>query len=170
MLAKGSKALMPYDFYSNKCFVNAGIVAEHLTQLRREEVLCSRRQEGKDDGVVVRTETSIEARSQQSEDLLDKEIGLIRRIMLKGSQRKTSARKRSRSSSKMKTGTDYESVASGARQHKIWRPGEKQQATTNGNLQHKVWDPGIHRSEHVIRGSWVYDAGASRPSPFVNME
>jgi len=36
VLAEGSKALMPYDFYFNKCFVNAGIVAgaeEHLTQL-----------------------------------------------------------------------------------------------------------------------------------------
>lgn len=36
VLEEGSKELMPYDFYFNKCFVNAGIVAgaeEHLTQL-----------------------------------------------------------------------------------------------------------------------------------------
>ena len=33
VLAEGSKALRPYDFCFNKCFVNAGIVAgteEHL--------------------------------------------------------------------------------------------------------------------------------------------
>ena len=36
VLAKEDKALMPFDFYFNKCFVNAGIFAsteEHLTQL-----------------------------------------------------------------------------------------------------------------------------------------
>ena len=36
MLAEGSKALRPYDFCFNKCFVNAGVIArneEHLTQL-----------------------------------------------------------------------------------------------------------------------------------------
>ena len=36
MLAEEEKALMPYDFYFNKCFVNAGVIAgveEHLTQL-----------------------------------------------------------------------------------------------------------------------------------------
>jgi len=177
MLAKEYKALMPYDFYSNQSLVNAGIVAEYLTQLssqmQGEEVFCSRRQEGMDDRVAVGTETRIRARSQQVtgqteqavlaqqaarnqlfEELLDKEIDLIRRIMLKASQWKTSARKRSSgSSSKMKTETDYESAANGARQHKIWRHGEKHQATTNGNLPHKVWDPGIHRSEHMIMRS-----------------
>ena len=60
VLAKEDKALMPSDFYSNKCFVNAGIVVEHLTQLRsqmkEEEVFCSRRQEGMDDWVTVRNE------------------------------------------------------------------------------------------------------------------
>lgn len=70
ILTMGSKALRPYAFYFNKCFVNAGIgTEEHLTQLssqmKGEEVFCSIRQEGMDDQVVVRTETSIEARSQQ---------------------------------------------------------------------------------------------------------
>ena len=124
MLAEGNKALRPYEFYSNKCFVGAGIGAEHLTQLWREEVFCSRRQEGMDDWVAVRTETSIEARNQESEELLNKEIELIRRIMLKVSHRKTSARKRSnRSSSKRKTVEDCKSAASGAMQNKVWRPG-----------------------------------------------
>jgi len=106
------EALMPCDFYSNNCFVSAGLTEE------------------------------------AGESLLDKEIDLIRRIMLKGSQRKTSARKRSsRGSSKRKTAEDCESAASGAKQHKVWRPGEEEQTKTaaNGNLQHKVWDPGIHR-------------------------
>ena len=65
--------------------------------------------------------------------------------MLKVSQKKTSARKRKRSSSsKMKTETDCESAVSGARQHKIWGPGEKQQTLedVDDNLQKKVWDPG----------------------------
>ena len=78
--------------------------------------------------VGVRTEQAILAqqveKNQQLEDLLDTEIELIRRIMLKMSERKTSARKRcSRSSRKMKTETDCESAASGARQHKVWDPG-----------------------------------------------
>ena len=90
----------------------------------------------------VRTE---EARNQQPGDLLDREIELIRRIMLKVSQRKTSAKKRS--SSKMKTKTNCESVASEARQHKIWRPREKQHTTAqiDDNLQNKVWDLGGQR-------------------------
>ena len=54
---------------------------------------------------------------------------------------KTPARKRS--SSKMKTETDCESAASGARQHKIWRPGEKQKTVDiDDELHNKVWDPG----------------------------
>lgn len=51
---------MPYDFYSNKCFVNAGIVVEHLSQLRsqmkEEEIFCSSKQEGMDDWMVVKAE------------------------------------------------------------------------------------------------------------------
>jgi len=54
-----------------------------------------------------------------------------------------------RRSSKRKTTEDCESIASGAMQHKVWRPREKQQtkAATNGKLQHKIWDPGRKRSE-----------------------
>jgi len=160
--------------------VNVGIVAstgEYLTQsssqMKGEGVFCSRRQEGMDDRVAVRTETSIEARSQrvtvqteqavlaqqaarnqQLEELLDKEIELIRRIMLKASERETSATKRRRgSSSKMKTETDYESAANGARQRKIWGPGERQQVTTDGDLQNKVWDPGGQGKKSMIRRS-----------------
>ena len=60
-----------------------------------------------------------------------------------------------RRSSERKTTKDCESIASGAMQHKVWRPGEEQQieAVTSGKLQHKIWDPGIHRSEHMIRRS-----------------
>ena len=51
--------------------------------------------------------------------------------------------------SKRNTIGDYESIASGAMQHKVWRPREKQQikATTNGELQHKIWDQGKQRSK-----------------------
>ncbi len=97
--------------------------------MKGEEVFCSRRQEGMDDWVAVRNEkvrTEKVVLAQQEARNQDKEIQLIRRIMLKVSQRKTSARKRSsRSTNKMKTGTDCESEASGAREHKIWRLGEK---------------------------------------------
>ena len=110
----------------------------------KEEVFRCRRQEGMDDWVAVRTEwvrAQQTTRNQQLGDLLDREIELIRRIMLKVSQRKTSARKRS-SSNKMKTETDCKSAVSGAIQHKIWRPGEKQQTTDiDDKLQNKVWDP-----------------------------
>ena len=100
--------------------------------------------------IEVKTEQAVlaqqKARNQQPGDLLDREIELIRRIMLKVSQRNTSTRKRS-SSSKMKTETDCESAASGARHHKIWRPGEKQHTTAeiDDHLQNKVWDPGRQR-------------------------
>ena len=80
ILAEGSKALMPCDFCFNMCFVNAGIVAsaeKHLTQLNSQlkgkEVLYSRRQEGVDDRVAVRTETSIEARKQQATVQIERE-------------------------------------------------------------------------------------------------
>lgn len=65
------EALKPYGFYYRNCSVNVGIVAgaeEHLTvlssQMKGKEVLCSRRQDGVDDRVAVRTETIIEVRSQ----------------------------------------------------------------------------------------------------------
>ena len=64
------------------------------------------------------------------------------------SQRKTMARKK-RSDNKRKTVADLEGRASGALQHKIWRPGEQQQITTTiekltskERLQNKIWDPG----------------------------
>lgn len=140
---------MPSDFYSNKCFVNTGIVAEHLTQLssqmKEEEVFYSGKQEGMDDWVAVRNEkVRTETRServtvqteqavlaqqanQQPGDLLDREIESIRRLMTKESRKKPAvARKRSsRSRNKMKIETDCESAASGARQHKVWDPGRQ---------------------------------------------
>ena len=86
---------------------------------------------------------------------MDKEIELIRRIMLKVSQKKTSANKRSSRRSKRKTAEDCKSTTSGAKQHKVWRPGEEQQtkAAANGKLQYKIWDPRKHRDEHMIRRS-----------------
>ena len=59
-------------------------------------------------------------------------------------QKKTTMKKQS-NGSKRKTTTDCESIASGAMQHKVWRPGEQQQTTTTTAkdiLQNKVWDPG----------------------------
>ena len=74
--------------------------------------------------------------------------------MLKASQRETSTMKRSSGSiSKMKIETDYESAANGARQRKIWGPGERQQVTTDGDLQNKVWDPGGQEKKSMIRRS-----------------
>ena len=77
--------------------------------------------------------------------------------MMKVSQRKISTRKRSSSSNKRKTKRDCESAASGARQHKLWKPGEKQQTLVDvdDNLQNKVWDLGgqrlkMHDQEIII--------------------
>jgi len=157
ILAEGSKALMPCDFCFNMCFVNAGIVAgaeKHLTplnsQIKGKEVLCSRRQEGVDDPVAVRTETNIETR----ENLLDKEIEMMRRMMMKEFRKRPAAVKQKRSR-KRKTAKDCKNTASGAKQHKVWRLGEEQQteAAANGKLQYTIWDPGKHRSEHMIRRS-----------------
>ena len=82
------------------------------------------------------------------ENLLDREIELVRRIMMEVSQKKPATVKQRRSS-KRKTTEDYESIASGTMQHKVWRLGEEQQtkAATNGKLQHKIWDPGRQRAE-----------------------
>jgi len=46
--------------------------------------------------------------------------------MMKVSQKKTTTRKE-RSNNKRKTTTYYESIKSGALQHKVWRPGEQHQ-------------------------------------------
>jgi len=54
---------------------------------------------------------------------LDREIELIRRLMMKISQRKTTSRKK-RSDNKRKIVANYESKASGALQYKVWRPRE----------------------------------------------
>lgn len=91
----------------------------------------------------MKEQQSRDERIQQSEDFLDREIELMRNIMMKVSLNKTLERKKS-SSSRRKTVIDCESVASGARHHKIWRPGEKQQTTidVNEKLQNKVLDPG----------------------------
>ena len=69
------------------------------------------------------------------EDLLDRAIRLIRRIIMKVSRKKPAAVKQRRSS-KRKTTEYCESIASGAMQHKVWRPGEEQhtKATKNGEL------------------------------------
>ena len=63
--------------------------------------------------------------------------------MIKVSQKKTAARKQ-RNYSKEKTRTDYEGIASGKMQYKVWKPGEVQQRndTTYGHQQNRVWDPG----------------------------
>ena len=71
--------------------------------------------------------------------------------MMKVSWKRPAAVKQRRSN-KRKT-EDCKSAASGAKQHKVWKPGEKQRAIAHEDLQNKVWDPGIHRSEHMIRGS-----------------
>ena len=65
--------------------------------------------------------------------------------MVKVSQRKTSAREqRSKSNSRRNTKRECKSAASGARQNKIWKPGEvkKKNIAANDQLQNKVWDPG----------------------------
>ena len=87
-------------------------------------------------------------------NILDQEIELIRRMMMKVSRKRPAAVKQRRSR-KRKTTEDCESIANGAMQHNVWRPGEEQQteAAKNGKLQHKIWNPGRKRSEHMIRRS-----------------
>ena len=77
----------------------------------------------------MRDQQSRDENSQQTKDILDREIKLIRRLMVKVSQKKITTKKE-RSDNKRKTIADYESKASGALQHKVWRPGEQQQITT----------------------------------------
>ena len=100
----------------------------------QEEFYCCREQEGMDDWVAnraaVRTEKLRTQRAevevkvqksrgssiQQSEDMLDKEIEFMRKLMVKVSQRKTTRREqRSRSSSRRKIERECKSAASGAR-------------------------------------------------------
>ena len=68
--------------------------------------------------------------------------------MIKTSSRKTTERKK-RSDNKRMTVKDCKSRASGALQHKIWKPGGQQhlttaikQLTSKEKLQNKIWDPG----------------------------
>ena len=81
------------------------------------------------------------------EDLLNIEIELIRRIMMKVSQKQTVAVKRIRCN-KRKTAEDCESIASGAMQHKVWRPGEKQQM---GNCRTRYGIQKDKNPKHMIR-------------------
>ena len=96
----------------------------------------------------MRIQQSRDGNNQQTEDILDRQIELIRRLMIKKSQRKTAERKK-RSDNKRVTAKDCKSRASGALQHKIWKPGRQQQMTTvvkqltsTERLQNKIWDPG----------------------------
>ena len=93
---------------------------------------------------------------------------------MKVSQKKTTTRKE-RSDNKRKTAAGYESMTSGALQHKVWRPGEQQQITTaieqltnKERLQNKVWGlgginypdlcPGGHKFSYL--GSLMHDNSA----------
>ena len=88
------------------------------------------------------------------ENILDREIEMMRQMMMKVFWKRPAAVKQKRNN-KIKTAEDCESLVSGAMQHKVWKPGEEHQkeAATSGKLQQKIWDPGIHRSEHMIRQS-----------------
>lgn len=103
MLAEGSKAVMPYIFYSNNCFVSTGLIED------------------------------------AGENLLDKEIELMRQIMMKVSWKRPTTVKQRRSS-KRKTTEDCKRTSSRSMQHKVWKPGERKQAIAHDNLQDKVWD------------------------------
>lgn len=83
----------------------------------------------------------------QSEDKLDIEIERIIRLMMKVPQKKAEVRRPS--NSKRNTTTDCETITSGAKQHKVWKPREQQQTTaaTKDKLQNNVWDIGRQRSK-----------------------
>ena len=61
---------------------------------------------------------------------------------MKVSHKQQTTTRKQKNLSKGKTKAEYESIAGGRMQHKIWKPGEKQQATADDDLQNKVWDPG----------------------------
>lgn len=86
------------------------------------------------------------------ENLLDREIEMMKQMMMKKS-RKRPATMKQRRSNKGKTTEDCKSAASGAMQHKVWKPGARQRTIVHDDLQNKVWNQGIHRSEHMIRRS-----------------
>lgn len=134
-----------YLFKTNNLLVKAGIALdERVVDIKEiQDYSCNK------GGVLdyflfqeVECLAQLEMTEFDKEELL-REIELIRRITLKVSQRKTSTRKRRRSSSKIKTKIGCESEASGARQHKIWGPGEKKKTEDiDDELQNKMWDPG----------------------------
>ena len=76
---------------------------------------------------------------EAGENLLDKEIEMMRRMMMKESRKRPAAVKQWKSS-KRKTTKYCESTASGVMQHKVWKPGEEYQkeAEKNRKLQHKI--------------------------------
>ena len=80
---------------------------------------------------------------QKSEERADKEFELIRKLMQKMPQKRTSARKLRINNNKRKVVTDSEGIASAKMQTKIWKPGgmRKNNAATNNQMQNKVWDP-----------------------------
>ena len=101
----------------------------------QEEFFCYKKQEGMDDRVAAtvrfqqasaRVQQSRGNSIQQSEDILDREIEFMRRLMVKVSQKKIAATKQRSSSNKRKIERECKSAASGARQNKIWKPGEVQ--------------------------------------------
>ena len=79
----------------------------------------------------------------QTKDKLDIEIENTRRLMMKVSQKKTTARKQS-NNNKEKTRIECESIASGKMQNKVWKPGKVQLKNNAaiGQQQNRVWDPG----------------------------
>ena len=68
--------------------------------------------------------------------------------MMKVPQKKTTVT-RPRSSRKRKIAAECESIDSGEKQHKVWKPREQKQttSTTNVKLQTKVWDLGRQRTK-----------------------
>ena len=123
-----------------------GVLLERVLK-QQAEVLPAEEQnfyccrEGMDDRVAnraaVRTEEirmqQTKVSVQKSEEILDREIELIRKLMQKMPQKRTAARKLRISSSKRKIVTDCEGIESAKMQTKIWKPGgmQKKNATTN---------------------------------------
>ena len=92
-----------------------------------EKVQDNSEQEGKDVRVAIMKIQQLRVEgNQQTEDILDREIELIRRLMMKVSQRRTTTRKK-RSDNRRKTIENFKRRANGALQHKLWRPIEQQQ-------------------------------------------
>lgn len=84
---------------------------------------------------------------ESSSNRLDIEIEIIRKLMMKVSPNQQTEARKKRNFSKRKTAKDCESIVSGAMQHKVWKPGERQQPIADDDLQNKVWDPGRPRPQ-----------------------